>query len=108
MKRLTERDEFGNANIIGLESAALQQDLDFEAFNRVTAALNRLADYEEKTGLLPEEAAARIEAAPPLCPADCRWWRMGRYQKCTGCIQSVNRRDNYEPERPSDGEAKAT
>jgi hypothetical protein len=47
-KRLTERDEFGNADIIGVDSQDLQENLDFEAFNLVTAALNKLAAYEDK------------------------------------------------------------
>ena len=54
MNRLTERDEYGNADIIGVDSEDLQLNLDFEGFNRVTEALNRLAAYED-TGLEPEE-----------------------------------------------------
>lgn len=46
-KRLTERDEFGNANIIGVDSADLQLNLGFDEFNRVTNALNTLAHFEE-------------------------------------------------------------
>ena len=49
MKRLTERDEFGNADIVGVDMADLQLNLDFEQFNLVTAALNKLADYEERS-----------------------------------------------------------
>lgn len=52
MKRYTERDEFGNANIIGVDSADLQLNLEFDELNKVTAALNRLAAYED-TGLYP-------------------------------------------------------
>lgn len=47
MGRLTERDEFGNANILGVDSMDLQCNLGFEEFNRVTKALNKLADYED-------------------------------------------------------------
>lgn len=47
MEKLTERDEFGNANIIGVESSDLQLNLGFEELNKVTAALNKLAEYEE-------------------------------------------------------------
>ena len=54
MTRLTRRDEFGNADIIGVDSADLQLNLDFEQFNLVTAALNKLADYED-SGLTPAE-----------------------------------------------------
>lgn len=47
-KRFTERDEFGNADIIGVDSCVLQGDLPFEEFNRVTNALNRFATLEDK------------------------------------------------------------
>jgi len=46
--RLTERDEYGNAGIIGVDSAALQMNLGFNELNSVTEALNKLADYEEQ------------------------------------------------------------
>ena len=47
MERLTERDEFGNADITGVDSADLQLNLEFEELNKVTNALNRLAEYED-------------------------------------------------------------
>ena len=47
MKRLTERDEFGNADIIGVDSEELQINLDLSELNRVTVALNKLAAYED-------------------------------------------------------------
>lgn len=47
-KRLTERDEFGNADIIGVDSCDLQGNLPFEQFNLVTKALNRFASLEDK------------------------------------------------------------
>ena len=47
MKRLTERDEFGNADIIGVDSEELQINLDLAELNRVTVALNKLAAYED-------------------------------------------------------------
>ena len=54
MERLTECDEFGNADIIGVDSEDLQLNLDFEQMNKVTDALNKLAQYEglEEQGLL--------------------------------------------------------
>ena len=54
MERLTKRDEFGNADIIGVDSEDLQLNLSFDEFNKVTVALNKLADYEdlEEQGLL--------------------------------------------------------
>lgn len=47
IKRLTERDEFGNADIIGVDSADLQLNLEFDELNKTTNALNRLAEYED-------------------------------------------------------------
>lgn len=56
MKRLTKRDEYGNADIIGVDSSELQLNLEFEELNKVTDALNRLATYEdtEEEGRLVE------------------------------------------------------
>ncbi len=54
MEKLTERDEYGNADIVGVDSAELQFNLEFDEFNKVTDALNRLAAYED-TGLTPEK-----------------------------------------------------
>lgn len=48
-KRLTKRDEFGNADIIGLDSHELASSLDFDGLSKLTsAALNRLAELEDK------------------------------------------------------------
>ena len=54
MERLTKRDKFGNADIIGVDSMDLQLNLDFGGLNKVTEALNKLARYEdlEEQGLL--------------------------------------------------------
>lgn len=52
--RLTKRDEYGNADIIGVDSADLQLNLSYEEFNRVTEALNKLAAYED-IGPTPEQ-----------------------------------------------------
>lgn len=46
-------DEFGNADIIGVNSADLQLHLNFDEFNRVTSALNRLAKYEDANEARP-------------------------------------------------------
>ncbi len=56
MERLTERDEFGNADIIGVDGMDLQCNLGFDEFNKVTNTLNRLAEYEdlEEQGKLPK------------------------------------------------------
>ena len=70
MSRYTQRDEYGNADIIGVDSADLQLNLEFKKFNRVTDALNRLAAYEdaEEQGLL-----VRLP-----CKAGERWMRDGK------------------------------
>ena len=47
-ERLTKRDEFGNADIIGVDSCELYGDLPFEQFNKVTDALNKLAQLEDE------------------------------------------------------------
>lgn len=47
MGRLTGRDEFGNADIIGVDGMDLQCNLGFDEFNKVTNALNKLAEYED-------------------------------------------------------------
>lgn len=47
MERLTERDEFENADIIGVDSMDLQCNLAFDELNKVTNALNKLAYYED-------------------------------------------------------------
>ena len=62
MERLTERDEFGNADIIGVNSCEFQLRLRFDEFNLVTDALNRLAAYED-TGLEPQEIPTGLEMA---------------------------------------------
>lgn len=49
-KRLTQRDEFGNAEIIALSDTMpeLYAGLSFSETNALTYALNKLADYEDK------------------------------------------------------------
>ncbi len=63
MSRLTEIDEYGNADIIGMEDETWQMGLSFNDMNRVTLALNRLHRLEKmfeqrkrpdpETGLVP-------------------------------------------------------
>ncbi len=65
MERFTERDEYGNADITGVSSLDLQYNLALEEFNKVTNALNRLADYEDlevqgKLLKLPCKAGQRV------------------------------------------------
>lgn len=59
MNRLTERDEYGNADIIALSDVMpeLYAELSFSETNALTNALNRLAAYED-TGLTPKEIVA--------------------------------------------------
>lgn len=64
MERLTKRDEYGNADIIGVDSNELQLNLEFEELNKVTDALNRLATYED-TGLSPEQVLELKERIVP-------------------------------------------
>lgn len=56
MERLTEWDEFGNADIIALSDMMpeIYAELSFSETNALTEALNRLAKYED-TGLEPED-----------------------------------------------------
>lgn len=58
--RTTERDEYLNADIIGIESTTLYNGLDFEETARLTFALNRLADYED-TGFEPQDLDVELE-----------------------------------------------
>lgn len=72
MKRLTQRDEYGNADIIGVDSADLQLNLGFDEFNLVTAALNRLAFYEDahqngRLLVLPCKVGDKIFELVPKC-----------------------------------------
>lgn len=100
MDRLTERDEFGNADIIGVDSQELTEGLDFNQLNLVTEALNRLAAYED-TRLEPERVAelAQAEKDGRLVVLPCKVgdtvWRIiddcefpgdcGTKMKCNGC-----------------------
>lgn len=56
MKRYTERDAYGNADIIELSDIMpdIYGGLPFDKANALTAALNRIAAYED-TGLTPAE-----------------------------------------------------
>lgn len=54
MERLTERDEYGNADVRGVRMEIASLALTFTELNNLTNALNRLAAYED-TGFTPEE-----------------------------------------------------
>lgn len=47
-ERLTERDMFDNADIIGLSTEKLYSELVFSGTNLLTKALNKLAELEDK------------------------------------------------------------
>jgi hypothetical protein len=68
--RLTKRDEYGNADIIGVDSADLQLNLEFNGLNLVTAALNKLAAYEDAEAegrlVVLKKASARAYIDPDL------------------------------------------
>ena len=102
MERLTERDEFGNADIIGVDSEDLQLNLDFEQMNKVTDALNKLSEYEDLEELigLPLKELAKIfrqhipdgcqhpQKAIVLTDGDVDKWR--EYQKLEENDKNIN------------------
>ena len=59
-KRLTKRDEYRNADIIGVDGEELYFNLEFDKFKLTTEALNRLARYEDIG--TPEEFAGLVKA----------------------------------------------
>lgn len=59
MVRLTERDERGNANLIGVDTARLA-GLGANTLVKIVAALKRLAAYED-TGLEPEQIKEAVD-----------------------------------------------
>lgn len=102
MGRLTERDEYGNADIIGVNSIDLQGNLEFGELNRVTDALNKLAEYEEleEQGKLLKQPAAIGEEIFLIfmdCPKDykekyCRDHE-GSCENCHHRVPEVVNRD---------------
>ena len=73
MVRLTQRDEYGNADIIALSDVMpeVYAGLSFSETNALTEVLNRLAEYEE-TGLTPEQVKKLYDAV-----------RMIKFHACT-------------------------
>lgn len=59
MERLTERNERGNANLIGVDTARLA-GLGANTLFKILAALSRLAAYED-TGLEPEQIKEAVD-----------------------------------------------
>ena len=72
MERLTERDEFGNADIIGVDSEDLQLNLDFKQMNKVTDTLNKLAEYEDLEDLIGIPMKDLAEILRQNIPEDCK------------------------------------
>lgn len=78
MERLTEWDEFGNADIIALSDMMpeIYAELSFSETNALTEALNRLAKYEDNMPLeraqelAQSEKDGRIVILPPVKVGD--------------------------------------
>ena len=83
-KRLTERDEYGNADIIGLSTEKLFGELYFDEINLLTKALNKLAFLEDKI-----ENKTLVEFNKPFYSNQLKAWciylREGDYIK-TLCL----------------------
>ena len=81
MERLTKKDEYGNADILGIDSGDLQLNLDFESFNKVTNALNKLAEYEdleEQEMLLRLPCRVGDTVFPIFKYTNCGEWFIGK------------------------------
>lgn len=78
MKRLTERDEYGNADIIALSDVMpeIYASLSFSETNALTEAINRLANYED-SGVLPDKLAEKRKKG--------RWIDMNDHVMCSCC-----------------------
>lgn len=105
MERLTERDEYGNANIIGVGKSRLEVSLyleqinfvTLEQINLVTTALNKLAHYEDM-----EERGQMLKVPQPLTDV-ARFDIVRQYQegvivevvKCKDCLYRKSICNNY-------------
>lgn len=89
MERLTERDEFGNADIIGVDSEELQCNLTFDEFNRVTNELNRLAQYEDvHENIIKKMKELKLEHCRLITEMGVKPQQQGG--KCDGFQKSAN------------------
>ena len=75
MKRLTERDEYGNAGIIGVDSMKLEYDVISDVYDKLTDAMEKLAEYEDleeqgKLLKLPAAIGSEIFFVFKDCPKD--------------------------------------
>lgn len=94
MDRLTERDEYGNADIIALSDIMpdIYSGLSFSETNFLTDALNRLAEYED-TGLDPAEIKVLS------CPERRGHWLPVESDvifACSNCENTVSTSRDYE------------
>lgn len=76
MERLTEWDEFGNADIIALSDMMpeIYAELSFDETNALTEALNRLAAYEDAMPLERSQELAQAEKDGRLVVLPCKAW----------------------------------
>lgn len=99
MTRMTCRDEYGNADIIGLEDVMheFMLSLDYPDMVHLTEALNRFADLEEsKIEALQEQKTGQWITKSDTNPYYTTWW-----YECSECGQYPPR-DGYGQEVLSD------
>lgn len=91
MERLTERDEFGNADIIALSDMMpeIYAGLSFSETNTLTEALNRLAAYED-TDLTPADIN---DLRNELC-LKCGKYKDAHLGACDGCRWKKKKEDD--------------
>lgn len=97
-KRLTERDEFGNADIIGVGSEMLASALDFDELNKLTFALNQFAKLEDKieAGTLVEVPQGAVVLTPEERDEEMRLCNEERKQAVKEFAESVKMAFYYE------------
>ena len=47
MERLTKRDEYGNAEIIGVDDMKIEYDVGADDYDKITDVIDKLAEYED-------------------------------------------------------------
>lgn len=97
-KRLTERDEFGNADIIGVGSEILASALDFDELNKLTFALNQFAKLEDKieAGALVEVPKGAVVLTPEERDEEMRLFNEERKEAVKEFAESVKMAFYYE------------
>ena len=92
MKRLTRRDEFGNADINNVDMSFML-GLKFDDMVLLTKALNRLADYEDndkKGEWIP------ISCAVVFGGSEAQWGSQIAGYMCSECKEEVDSGTNYQ------------